>query len=124
MDSKMKEDADPRVDYIGSYVTKTFRIKSDKWQKLMMSEDKVTMTGRWKRKQLLNPSTVTQQTMIFDWLDDPKAERLCFGMGSSGGLMVFNNFPNTSKTKIVYFIRKAPISLTPKNIKNVRPTCC
>lgn len=51
-DDKKKEDADPRIDYISSYVTKTFRLKSDKWQKLMMSDDKVTTTpvrSRWIR---------------------------------------------------------------------------
>lgn len=51
-DDKKKEDGDPRIEYISSYVTKTFRIKSDKWQKLMMSDDKVTTTparSRWKR---------------------------------------------------------------------------
>jgi hypothetical protein len=42
-DDKKKEDTDPRLDYISSYVTKTFRIKLDKWQKLMASDDKVTM---------------------------------------------------------------------------------
>lgn len=45
-DEKKKEETDPRMDYISSYVTKTFRIKVDKWQKLMASDgDKVTMTG-------------------------------------------------------------------------------
>lgn len=39
---KTKEDADPRLEFINSYVTKTFRIKSDRWQKLMLSDDKVT----------------------------------------------------------------------------------
>lgn len=51
-DDKKKEDSDPRIDYISSYVTKTFRLKSDKWQKLMMSDDKVTTTrvrSRWIR---------------------------------------------------------------------------
>ena len=40
-DEKKKEDVDPRLEYISSYVTKTFRIKSDKWQKLITSEEKV-----------------------------------------------------------------------------------
>lgn len=41
-DDKKKYDGDPRLEYISSYVTKTFRIKSDKWQKLITSEEKVT----------------------------------------------------------------------------------
>lgn len=45
MDDKKKEDMDPRVEFLSSYVMKTFRIKSDRWQKLMMSDDKVTIDG-------------------------------------------------------------------------------
>lgn len=41
MDDKRREDNDPRLEFLSSYVTKTFRIKSDKWQKLLMSDDKV-----------------------------------------------------------------------------------
>lgn len=42
-DDKKKDDGDPRLEFISSYVKKTFRIKSDKWQKLMASEEKVTI---------------------------------------------------------------------------------
>lgn len=43
-EKKGKEETDPRLDFISSYVTKTYRIKSDKWQKLMTSDEKVAMT--------------------------------------------------------------------------------
>lgn len=43
-DDRKKEDMDPRLEFVSSYVSKTFRIKGDKWQKLMMSDDKVTKT--------------------------------------------------------------------------------
>lgn len=59
-DEKKKDDGDPRLEYIGSYVTKTFRIKSDKWQKLTASEEKVTKPSgsRWIRQQT-NYSTLS-----------------------------------------------------------------
>lgn len=44
-DEKKKDDPDPRLEYIGNYVTKTFRLKVDKWQKLTGSDDKVTTQG-------------------------------------------------------------------------------
>jgi hypothetical protein len=44
-DEKKKEDVDPRLEYMGAYVTKTFRLKPDKWQKLSSSDDKVTTQG-------------------------------------------------------------------------------
>lgn len=40
---KKKEEPDPRVDFISQYVMKTFRVKIDKWQKMMTSDDKVTV---------------------------------------------------------------------------------
>jgi hypothetical protein len=39
---KVDETVDPRAEFIGNYVTKTFRLKPDKWPKLMNSDDKVT----------------------------------------------------------------------------------
>jgi hypothetical protein len=44
-DEKKKEDVDPRLEYMGAYVTKTFRLKPDKWQKFSSSDDKVTTQG-------------------------------------------------------------------------------
>lgn len=73
--------------------------------------------SRWIRNNFFQP--FRHQTVIFDWLNDPKMERLCFGIGSSGGLTVFSNFPNTTKSKICYFLRKMPIALTADNIRSV-----
>lgn len=50
-DDKKKDDGDPRLEYISSYVTKTFRMKLDKWQKLITSEEKVT---KWFPLETLN----------------------------------------------------------------------
>lgn len=41
-DDKKKEDVDPRLEYMSTCVLKTFRMKQDRWQKLMTSDDKVT----------------------------------------------------------------------------------
>lgn len=41
-EEKKKEVSDPRLEFVSGYLTKTFRIKIEKWQKLMASEDKVT----------------------------------------------------------------------------------
>lgn len=41
-EDKKKEDVDPRLEFVSSCVLKTFRMKQDRWQKLMSSDDKVT----------------------------------------------------------------------------------
>lgn len=43
-EDKKKEDTDARLDFISSFVLKSFRMKADKWQKLMISDEKVAMT--------------------------------------------------------------------------------
>lgn len=41
-DDKKKEEVDPRLEFMSSCVLKTYRMKQDRWQKLMTSDDKVT----------------------------------------------------------------------------------
>lgn len=41
-DDKKKEDVDPRLEFVSTTVLKSFRMKQDRWQKLMASDDKVT----------------------------------------------------------------------------------
>lgn len=40
-DEKKKEEVDSRLDYLCTFVTKTFRVKQEKWQKLLSTDDKV-----------------------------------------------------------------------------------
>lgn len=42
-EERKRQDPDVRTDFIGTQVLKTFRLKSDKWQKLMSSDDQVTV---------------------------------------------------------------------------------
>jgi hypothetical protein len=44
--SEERSKDDPRLEFINAYLQKTFRIKSDKWQRMMASEEKVTNRAR------------------------------------------------------------------------------
>ncbi|XP_070509872.1 dynein beta chain, ciliary-like [Chironomus tepperi] len=61
--------------------------------------------------------TSDDRNIVFDWLNDPKRERMCFTIAPSGNLMPFVNFPGNSKSKICYFVRKGPVVLTPENMR-------
>jgi hypothetical protein len=61
----------------------------------------------------------SSQTIIMDYINDPKQERLCFSISPSGAIMVFSNFPPTTKSKVCYCIKESPVALTAENIKNV-----
>lgn len=41
-EERKRQDPDARTDFIGVQVLKSFRLKPDKWQKLMASDDQVT----------------------------------------------------------------------------------
>lgn len=41
-EDKKKEDVDPRLEFVSTSVLMTYRMKQDRWQKLMSSDDKVT----------------------------------------------------------------------------------
>jgi hypothetical protein len=41
-EERKRQDPDVRTDFIGVQVLKSFRLKPDKWQKLMASDDQVT----------------------------------------------------------------------------------
>lgn len=118
-EDKKKEDVDPRLEFVSTCVLKTYRMKQDKWQKLMSSDDKVT-TVTFPLVTTSNECNPSSQTTIYDWLNNPKEAKLYFGLGASGGLMAFKNFPGATKSKTCYFIRKEPIALTQENIRSVR----
>lgn len=123
MTDKKVDDGDVRLEFIASYVMKTHRIKLDKWQKMMASDDKVTgfLTGIYFIKCKLNFCFHFggAQIIVLDWLNNPHLERLCFGLSSSGTLAAYNAFPATSKGKICYFIRKHAVPLTSDNLRDV-----
>jgi hypothetical protein len=60
------------------------------------------------------------QAVVFDWLNEPKIEQLCFAINASGNLQGFNFFPTNAKGKICYFIRKEQTVLTPENMREVK----
>lgn len=41
-EDRKRQDPDQRSDFVGHQVLKSFRLKPDKWQKLMGSDDQVT----------------------------------------------------------------------------------
>ena len=80
------EVADPRIDYVSEYVLKTFKLKPDKWSKLINNEE--------NRQMLLE---------FFDKQDNPQ---LIISMNSAGALIPSNEFQASSKNKSVYFLKR------------------
>ncbi|BFF92572.1 dynein beta chain ciliary [Drosophila madeirensis] len=96
---KIKEVIDNRPEFFWNYVSKTMRLKLDKWTKLM--------------------STNEYKDLIMEFLNDPNQHRLIFTINTGGQLYPSFNFPSKPRTKTAFFIRNSmPLTLTEENMLN------
>ncbi|XP_066917361.1 dynein beta chain, ciliary-like [Clytia hemisphaerica] len=77
---------DPRFEYISEYVLKTFKLKPDKWSKLVGNEE---------YKQTVSD--------FFDKADNPQ---LVIVLSNAGQLVPEYSFPPTGKNKTIYFLKR------------------
>ncbi|XP_037911922.1 dynein beta chain, ciliary-like [Hermetia illucens] len=89
---------DTRLDFIMNYIMKTMRLKQEKWNKMMATEE--------------------MRELVMTFLDDPNQERLIFTVTAAGLLTPYFNFPEKPKSKVSYFIRReVPMEITNDNIR-------
>nr|CAD7428767.1 unnamed protein product [Timema monikensis] len=77
---------DPRLEYIGSYVTKTLKLKPEKWGRLVATEE--------------------LKSMVCEFLNFPEPLVLVILQNSAAQLQVATSFPLSLKSKAAYFIKK------------------
>jgi len=77
---------DPRFQYISEYVLKTFKLKPDKWSKLVGNEE-------------------YKQT-ILDFFEKADNAQLVIVLSSTGQLVPDHSFPISGKNKTVYFLKR------------------
>ena len=80
------EFSDPRFDYISEYILKTFKLKPDKWSKLLGSEE--------------------YKQVIIDFFDKPDKPQLIVTLTAAGQLEPGYEFPTGGKNKSIYFLKK------------------
>ncbi|CAG7717651.1 unnamed protein product [Allacma fusca] len=79
---------DLRLDFIFEYVTRCFKIKQDKWTKLLTTEE--------------------YRKIVTSFLEVTDAAVLVFTLSNSGILTAMEGYATVSKTKSCYFIKKHP----------------
>ncbi|BET02170.1 Dynein, axonemal heavy chain [Nesidiocoris tenuis] len=89
-------DPDPRILFLYMYINRSFKIKADRWGKVVQADD--------------------TRKIIFNFLDKPEVDKLIFSFPSPGFMLPFNDFPPNAKGKCAYFIKKTPCKLTKENI--------
>ena len=78
--------ADARFDHISEYVLKTFKLKPDKWSKLVGNEE--------------------YRQLLLEFLDKQESAQLIITQGATGLLVPSYEFPTGGKNKSVYFLKK------------------
>lgn len=87
---------DSRLDFICNYVLKTLKLKQDKWEKLLSSED---------NRQILQ-----------EFLDGVETRTLVLCVTAAGLLQPSPAF-TASRNKAVYFLKRSGAALTPDSMK-------
>lgn len=77
---------DPRYEFLGSYVTKSLRLKPEKWTRIFSVEE--------------------YRTTLKDFVDKPTQLILIVILTASAQLIPSSSFPCALKTKGVYFVKK------------------
>ena len=93
------DQSDLRMTFLSDYVLKTLKQKSDRWAKMISVDE--------------------SRQFITDFLDKPESLILVFYQNQTGQLTPSNDFPPSSKTKSVYFIKKERSSISSQNIKSI-----
>lgn len=88
---------DRRLDFIADYVLRTLKVKQDKWQKCVSSED---------NRQVLQ-----------EFLDRAERRTLVVSVTAAGLLQPAAAFTAAGRHKAVYFVKRTGAALSPQSMK-------
>ncbi|ERL93730.1 hypothetical protein D910_11016 [Dendroctonus ponderosae] len=98
-DDKQDDAEDERLEFLLNYLTKSYKLKQEKWNKMIGVDE--------------------NRKMILKFLDDPNQKMLLITIPSTGLLTPFTSFNAQIKQKFTYFIRKKPDAVTMENFRSV-----
>ncbi|CAH1116455.1 unnamed protein product [Phaedon cochleariae] len=98
-DDKKKDDEDDRLEFLLTYLTKSYRLKQEKWNKMLALEE--------------------NKKMILNFFNNPEEKMLFLTIPATGLLTPLTQFNNLIKQKFTYFIRKKKEIVTMQNFREV-----
>ncbi|XP_036372722.1 dynein heavy chain 9, axonemal [Megalops cyprinoides] len=90
--------ADKRYEFLEEYILKTLKLKADRWQKCVTTDE--------------------YKQIIQDFFDRPDQAMLVVSLNAAGQLLPSSEFPASSKNKAVYFVKRGKDVLSPDSIKS------
>ncbi|XP_066262344.1 dynein beta chain, ciliary-like [Euwallacea similis] len=98
-DDKQDDAEDVRLEFLLSYLTKSYKMKQDKWNKMIGTDE--------------------YRKLILKFFEDPTQKMLLLTLPSTGLLTPFTSFNLQIKQKYTYFIRKKSEAITMENFRSV-----
>ncbi|KAM3922058.1 dynein axonemal heavy chain 9 [Leptodactylus fuscus] len=98
MDEAVAPAADKRLQFIEEYVLKTLKLKPDRWQKCLSTEE--------------------NKAIFQDFLEKADQMVLLVVLTQAGLLVPLLEFPNSIKNKAVYFLKRPNVYLSADSMKN------
>lgn len=114
-----KELEDVRADFMCNYVCKSMRIKPEKWSKMIHTDELRVSNFCLEDYEIQLKKTRYVQPLVADFLSDDAIKMLVISTNNAGALMPMYEFPASTKSKVVYFIRKKPAPLPKETIRDV-----
>ncbi|RZC39341.1 MT, DHC N2, AAA 7, DHC N1 and/or AAA 9 domain containing protein [Asbolus verrucosus] len=94
-----EEDEDERLEFILSYFTKSYRLKQEKWTKMLAVDE--------------------NKKLILNFLNNPKAKFMIMTITAAGLLTPFTQYNSQIKSKYTYFIKVKEEVVTLENFRDV-----
>ncbi|XP_044152524.1 dynein axonemal heavy chain 9 [Bufo gargarizans] len=98
MDNPVSPAADKRLRFIEEYVLKTLKMKADRWQKCLSTEE--------------------NKAIFQEFLEKADQMVLVVALNPAGLLVPLLEFPNSMKNKGVYFLKRTNAFLSPDSMKS------
>ncbi|GLH12100.1 putative Dynein beta chain: CLUMA_CG011410, isoform A, partial [Gryllus bimaculatus] len=95
----MDNPVDTRLEYVGKYVTKSLRLKPDKWGRLLAVDE--------------------QRDQVLEFLNRPDLTVMLVLQNTAATLTIVTGFPASIKSKAVYFIKKNAQAVTKDNMEDL-----
>lgn len=121
---------DPRLDFLYQYLSRTSKLKPDKFLKMLATEDfKVKINYQFffhhqfcivkKKKRNYQCLSINFQDIIIKFFNTPDENILTFQISSAGILIPNLGIIAESKVKSSYFLRRESVDITDDNYRDV-----
>ena len=95
-------DKDRRVEFIQEYTLKSMRLKSDKWNKIIIFDEQ----RQYLQVRLTKDKVMHDVDLLQAFLDSNEPQSMVISPNIAGHLHIHTDWPSALRNKGVYFVKK------------------